>query len=358
MDFIESCYDFLLLSSPFLLLGFSISALIYCFLPLNLIKKYLGRHKLSDVTYASLIGVPLPLCSCSVLPTAITLKKSGATNAATASFIISTPETGVDSISLTYALMDLPMTIIRPVAAFFSAWTAGILNFCFNKEEKTVKVEAKKSCCAHPEQHDGMPNISSKKSMATRLKESFRYAFVDLVDDMAGSLVLGLFVGACISFFVPNNFFENINPITAKLLFCVVGVPLYICASAATPIAASLIMKGISPGTALILLLVGPATNVANIMVIKDYIGKKGVILNIISIIGVALIFSFLTDYFYATYLDGVVNFKLHAHHHEHGETVNWFNTISAWIIIVLLAQSLFRINILSRLKKGSSSCH
>src|SRR5262245_13204320 len=123
MPFLDAVWKYLLISSPYLMLGFFLGGVLHQFVPMAKIKEWLGGDKLSNVLKAALVGVPLPLCSCSVIPTAISLRKNGASKAATSSFLISTPETGVDSIAMTYGLMDLPMTIIRPVAAFFSAFT-------------------------------------------------------------------------------------------------------------------------------------------------------------------------------------------------------------------------------------------
>ena len=135
MSFLSVLWDYILISAPFLMLGLLAGGLINEFLPFSKIKTWFGKGKLSGVFKASAMGVPLPLCSCSVIPAAVTLKKNGASNGATSSFLISTPETGVDSISVTYAMMDLPMTIIRPIAAFITAFVAGVLQIIFNDDE-------------------------------------------------------------------------------------------------------------------------------------------------------------------------------------------------------------------------------
>jgi len=297
MDYLHVLWSYLLVSAPYLLFGFLISGVIHQFVPMETVKKWLGAENKSTIFKAALVGIPLPLCSCSVIPTAVTLRKSGASNGATSAFLISTPESGVDSISITYALMDLPMTIIRPIAAFFSAFFAGLLQYWFNDfklPESEVDAPVK-SCC-------GSKKTVEKKSLKENMRGVFQYAFGKLSDDIAGWLTLGIFLGALINFIVPADFFTSMSMIENRLMILLIGVPLYICASASTPIAVSLMLKGLSPGSALLLLLVGPATNISNIAVLQKYIGKKGVIFNVFSIVFVALIFSFLVDYLYMNY--------------------------------------------------------
>ncbi len=345
LPIIEALHGFLLLSAPYLVLGFTVSALVHCFLPMSLVKRLMGRNRLGDVTWASIVGVPLPLCSCSVIPTAVTLKKAGASNGGVASFLISTPETGVDSISLTYALIDLPMTIIRPIAAFCSAWVGGALNFFFNADGgEPVKDES--SCCHSKKSHESAVTLS----LGQRLKQSFRYSFFDLLDDMAGALSLGLILGAMIFYFVPGDFFHHLDGAMLKFAMFFVGIPLYICASATTPIAASLILKGMSPGTALVLLMVGPATNISNLIIIRQYLGTKGVLLNLLAVVMVALAFSFGMDWLYFHYFNEVSAVKLG---HQHGaEHHAWWEYLSAWLMVVLILLSLLRTKVIPRIKK------
>ena len=343
MEYFSVLWAYLLVSAPYLLFGLFFSGVINQFIPMSKVKKWLGKDSFSSVFKASAVGVPLPLCSCSVIPTAVTLRKSGASNAATSAFLISTPESGVDSISITYALIDLPMTIIRPVAAFCSAFFAGVLQFLFNdfKYVDTEKVDTSKACC-------------SKKAAATqvvfreKIKGVFRFGFGKLSDDIASWLTLGILLGALIDFVVPENFFTSMGMIENRVMILLIGVPLYICASASTPIAVGLMLKGLSPGSALLLLLVGPATNISNIAVLQKYIGKKGVLLNIFSIVFVALIFSFITDYIYANYF--TLNLNEMLKHHDHSG--HWLQILCALILIILLAKGVYRDKLKKYFKK------
>jgi uncharacterized protein len=348
MKFFTELWNFILISSPYLLLGLFVAGLVHAFLTTEKIKQLLGNDSIKDVFLAALLGVPLPLCSCSVIPTAVTLKKSGASNGATSAFLIATPESGIDSVAVTYALMDLPMAIFRPVAAFFSAMVAGLLNNSFNDFELEDTGPGKKSCCSKNK------SVPVKTTVLEKLKIGLKYSFQDLIEDISFWLMIGLVSGALISFFVPEDFFMHLSGWQNRLMILVVGIPLYICASATTPIAAAMVLKGLSPGAALLLLLVGPATNISNIAVLQQYIGKKGIIINIFSIVVVALIFSYMTDYFYANY--SVVNFKL-AIEHQHDE-ISWPNQISAVLISFMILKGIFKNKIQPiLLKKKQKSC-
>lgn len=355
MEFLQSFWKYLSLSSPYLLFGLFIAGVIQQFLNVNRIKKSFGGAGIGSVFKAAFLGIPLPLCSCAVIPAAVTLRKGGANTGATSSFLIATPESGVDSIAVTYGMMDLPMTIIRPIAAFFSAFVAGVFQLIFNsyeyKEEPVAVPEGgeKKSCCASKKAAE------KKRSFAEVIQAVFKFGFGKLINDISLWLLIGLLIGAAIDYFVPMDFFSNLNGWVGRLIILGVGIPMYICASATTPIAASLVMKGMSPGMSLLILLVGPATNVANILVIQKYIGKKGVIINILSIAIVALGFSFLTDYLYAAFT-WPVDYKV-SMNHDHSE-IGWQGVCSI-ILLILIAKGLWIEEIHPRLnKKPPGGCH
>jgi uncharacterized membrane protein YraQ (UPF0718 family) len=231
---------------------------------------------------------------------------------------------------MSYALMDLPMTIIRPVSAFLTATIAGLLNYFFNKETASVtkfnKVVKEDCECDHEHPHSHSENIFIK---------FYNFVFHDLVNDLAKWVILGIFLGALIDFFVPISVLGQLNGLGGKLLMIAIGIPLYICASSTTPIAASLIMKGMSPGTALILLLTGPATNISTLVIMQNYIGKKGVILNACAIAMTALGISFLVDFLYRVYA-WPLNYKiLQVHNEDHFG--NWNHLFSAVLLLILL---------------------
>lgn len=348
LEYFNVLWNYIVVSSPYLIFGLMISGLIHQVIPISSIEKWLGRNNLSSVFRASIVGVPLPLCSCSVIPTAVTLRKSGASNGATSAFLISTPESGIDSISLTYALIDLPMTIIRPVAAFCSAFIAGILQFRFNDfifiEDQPKREKAKTNCCVQPNVKN---TIEIKRTRVSLFFGIFEYGFGKLLNDISVWLTVGIVLGALIDFIIPANFFSTMGIFENRIMILLIGVPLYICASASTPIAVSLMLKGLSPGSALLFLLVGPATNISNIVVLQKYIGKKGVLINIISIVMVALGFSFLTDWIYKEFFVLRLNSLLIDHNHGH----MWWEQVCGIFLIILLVKGIFIMEINPRFK-------
>ncbi|MFP4654236.1 MAG: SO_0444 family Cu/Zn efflux transporter [Methanohalobium sp.] len=265
-------------AAPYIFLGFGVAAVIHIFISDKKIVDYLGASagKYRSVFNASLAGIPLPLCSCGVIPTAISLKKRGATKGATLSFLISTPETGVDSIAITYALIDPIMTVFRPVATFITALSAGIANNIVLKDKvplRSVLSSESSSCtCGSCE----LENDISEKKMSRRFIEGFKYSFIELLGDISKWLILGIFFAGMISYAVPENWIQIYlgGGIHSMLIMLFIGIPLYICASASTPLAAALIAKGTSPGTAFVFLLAGPATNMATLTMVTRYLGK------------------------------------------------------------------------------------
>jgi len=262
-------------SAPYLLFGFAAAGLLRALIPEQRIYGLLGDNSFRSVLLASLIGVPLPLCSCSVIPAATGLRQSGAGKPATTSFLISTPETGVDSISITWALMDPIMTVARPVAAFATALltgsAVGLLPDADEPDAASAEAPAS-SCCSD----DGCSKQEpAAPSRAAAIRAGLQYAFGPLVDDLAAWLVAGFILAAAVAALVPDGFLEALpGGWVSSLLMMVIATPVYICASAATPIAAALVLKGLDPGAALVFLLVGPATNVTTVLVVYRILGR------------------------------------------------------------------------------------
>ncbi len=340
--FFSAILEYLFLSAPYLMLGLVISGIIRTYVSSEKIAKLFGGKSFKSVIKAAVIGIPLPLCSCSVIPTAITLKKQGASNGSTSSFLIATPETGADSVLLTYSMMDLKMAIIRPIISFFTAITAGFLQNIFNSKEElkkeaiglTPKEEPHANSCCHAEK------MKKPSSFFLHLKEIYHNAFVELLDDFSSWLTFGLIAGAIISILIPDNFFLGLDAYLGRFYILLIGIPLYVCASASTPIAAALILKGMSPGMALLFLLVGPATNVTNLLVLKKYIGTRGVLINLFTIAIVSLLASFFIDYLYSIFAWHLpISFGGHEHLNEFG----WITYSLSGLFVVLLVLSLKR---------------
>lgn len=340
MAYWSSLWNFLLVTAPFFLVGLILSGILFGLVSFERLRHWLGGEKLMGVIKAAIVGIPLPLCSCSVIPAAVTLKKSGAGNGATSSFLISTPETGVDSVLMSYAMMDIPMTILRPVSAFLSSIIAGMMQIFFN-----------------PEPQINFPNRQKKALIETRKtwREMMRFSFVDLLDDMSLWLTLGILAGAFVQVAVPDQFFSGTDNLLYRLTLLAVCIPLYICASATTPLVASLVMKGMSPGVGLLILLVGPAVNLSNILVLQKHLGKKTVFINVLAISLVALGLSYLTDFLYAFFQWPILfQVETHTHLHDHGA---WYEIGSAVIMSALLIYSLLKTQVWNRIK-GQKHLH
>lgn len=333
--------------SPYLLLGFFFAGLLHAFVPGVVYSRYLSGHGFRSVIYAAMLGVPLPLCSCGVLPTAMSLKKEGASKGATVAFLIATPETGVDSIAATYSLMGLPFAIIRPVAAFLTSLFAGVLVNKFDKTEPEVEKESEPehSCCCHHEEKQPEPEHSccchNEEKHSNRLVEALRYGFIDMMGDIGKWLVVGLVVAGLITVFVPNEFFEVFkdNTFLSMLLVLCIAIPMYICATGSIPIAVALIMKGLTPGAALVLLMAGPACNVASMLVLGKRLGKKTLLLYLFAIITGAIVAGCIIDilpreWFMPTIMQSACCSP---------EDTSWFNWTCTGILTMLLLYSLIR---------------
>jgi len=315
VDFLKTLFiDFLTIlgeMSPYLLLGFFFAGLLHAFMPRQKIEKYFSGNPIKSSFLASIFGIPLPLCSCGVIPTGAALYKNGASKGGTVSFLISTPQTGVDSILATFSLMGLPFAIIRPLAAFITGITGGVITGVVNKNEPV-------------HQHVDEDGSNQHKSFGEKLKMVFNYGFVEFIQDISKWLVIGLVLAAIISALIPNDFFEllNLSPILQMLLILVVSIPLYICATGTIPLAAILILKGISPGAAFVLLMAGPATNAATITMIGKVLGKKSLLVYLSTIIGGALLFGLLIDYVLPVQWFSIVANEHLGHMHAHGLSI------------------------------------
>ena len=273
--------------SPYLLLGFGFAGLLHAFVPAQIYHRYLSKNDFRSVLWAAMIGVPLPLCSCGVIPTAMSLRKEGASKGATTSFLIATPQTGVDSILATASLLGIPFAIIRPIAALVTALFGGqLVNIATRNEKNEVVEDANRTTTPRPQ---GLWN---------KIKEAFRYGYFEMMQDIGKWLMIGLVVAGLITVFVPDDFFLYFNdkPLLTMLMVLAVSVPMYVCATGSIPIAAALMLKGLSPGAALVLLMAGPACNMASIMVIGKVLEKKTMWVYLFSIILGAVSFGLLID--------------------------------------------------------------
>ncbi len=290
-------WSLLIEMAPYLLFGFFIAGILHVFMPRERIYRHFSKDNLSSVVKASLFGIPLPLCSCGVIPVAAHLNKEGASKGATTSFLVSTPTTGVDSILATYSLLGPLFAVIRPIASFFAGILSGSLVNMTSKN-KTVLAPKNFVCSTCDVDKPHSHNLSEK------IKLIFKYGFLELIEDTGKWLIIGVLVGGIIGYLISPDLISKYlgKPQISYPLMLLVGIPMYVCATGSIPIAASLIMKGMSPGAGLIFLFVGPATNTATISFVGGKMGKKILFIYIFSIIFSALLFGLVIDYIWKIY--------------------------------------------------------
>jgi hypothetical protein len=334
--------------SPYLILGFFFAGLLHLLVPKERVRQYMGNNSLGSVFNASLFGIPLPLCSCGVIPTGLSFYRHGASKASTVSFLISTPQTGVDSIFVTYSMLGLPLAIIRPLVAFVTGLFGGMIT----KRADPVKEEL--SAKGNEEDTDVIPN-----GFLPRIKEMFRYAFVEFLQDISKWLVAGLLIAALISVVVPDDFFAQkiSNDFLGMILILIVSIPVYICATASVPVAAVLILKGLSPGAALVLLMAGPATNAATITMITKVLGKRSLAGYLGAIVTGALTAGLMIDYLLPDEWFAIPE-HLGMMTHQHGMLPDWLKLTSgvALILLIINGYILKRINSKKLNKKRMNS--
>ena len=344
-DILHAAWTLLEESSLYILLGLAIGGLLKVFLSPDFVAAHLGRGRFASVFKAALLGVPIPLCSCGVLPAAVQLKRQGANSGATTAFLISTPESGVDSIAVSWALLDPLMTVARPVAAFLSALAAGITENLFSFKEKSLAppplpmATAPAGACS--DSACGCSHDVKKEGLPARIGQGLRYAATDIWGDLAGWFFIGIAVAACITVLVPDDLISRHlgGGIGAMLLMLVIGVPMYVCATASTPIAAALILKGVSPGAALVFMLAGPATNVAALVVLLRILGKRGLAVYLGSIAVVSVLCGLALDALYLSLgLSAVATIG------EVAETMpDWLMLIATGLLLLLSLPILIR---------------
>ncbi len=351
----KEVFDLVYQMSPYILLGFLFAGLMHAFIPNAIYRKYLGGSSFRTVVNAAILSIPIPLCSCGVIPTAMSLRKEGASKGATVSFLICTPQTGIDSIIATYSLMGLPFALLRPFIAITTAIAGGaIVNRFAGKDEQaaTSATEGNHSqadsdhCKAdgcHCDTNDNHSHAdgASKHSFVKKLGIALNYAFVEMMQDIGKWLMAGLLVAGLITVFVPQSFFElfSDNSLLSMIIILLFALPMYLCATGSIPIAMALMMKGLSPGTALVLLMAGPAINFASMLIIGKVMGRRTMLLYIATIVGGAILFGLGIDYLLPR--EWFTAPLAHIHAHEHGPS--YFNIGSTVLLAALLINAFIR---------------
>lgn len=311
--------------APFLILGMLVSGLISVFIDNSIIFKHIGSKNFVSIFKATLMGIPLPLCSCGVIPVAATLKDSGASKGATTSFLVSTPQTGVDSIFLTYGMLGPVFALFRPLAAFISGLFCGLAVNSIDDE-------------MHHHSYDENYIKKEKGNLIQTIKSGIQYGFVTMPADIVVPMFQGLFIAAAISLFLPPEFlasFINSDSFFMYLIMLVVSLPFYVCATASIPIAVALFSKGVSAGAIFVFLMAGPATNASSIAVIKNIMGKKILFFYLALISFSAVFFGLVFDFFFEINMGDILR---NSHHHHHNE--GFFSMITMLFFIVIMANA------------------
>lgn len=316
--------------APYLLLGFFVAGLLSVFVSPEKVARHLGGNGIWPVLKASVFGVPLPLCSCGVIPVATSLRRHGASRGATTAFLLSTPQTGVDSIMVTFSLLGPVFAIFRPLAAFVTGTVGGVLVNIFRRPAKDAiehdEVTCTDECCS----------TDSHGSASVR---ALRYGFITLPRDIARPMIAGVAIAGLISAFTPPDFIRHTigAGIGAMLIMMAMGIPIYVCATASVPIAAAMIAKGASPGAALVFLMTGPATNAAAIATLWKVLGRRTTLIYLGTVVVCALGSGLLLDYAFT--VTGVAPM-----HGGHRMIPLWARSISAVALLgALLAGVLGR---------------
>ncbi len=311
--------------APYLLFGFFVAGILSVVLSADTIEKHLGGRGIWPILKASALGVPLPICSCGVIPVSAAIRRHGAGKGPTTAFLISTPQTGVDSILVTYSLLGPVFAIYRPIAALISGLIGGMAVSAFDPEDNQAdppKEACTEACCTGVDTHG-------------RLYRALAYGFGTIPRDIAGALLVGLLIAALASALVPADFFTKhmSGGVVQILLLMLLGIPIYMCATASIPIAAGLIMAGVSPGAAFALLVTGPATNAATISTVWKVLGRRTCLIYVGTMVMAA--------FFGGLLLNQLVTTKqvTDAMHHDWMPT--WVKTVAAIALLGVLTYAI-----------------
>ncbi len=314
--------------SPYLLFGFFVAGVLSVLVSQSLVEKHLGGRGLWPLIKASFFGVPLPLCSCGVIPVSMSLHKHGASKGSTVAFLLSTPQTGVDSIFVTYSLLGPVFAVFRPLVALVTGLIGGVLVDTFvpvTGEQKDKSDKCTDECC-------------QGGKYADRFVHGLKYGFITLPRDIGKAMLIGLVIAALISAVVPEDFFADKllgTGIFAMLVMMVLGIPVYVCATASVPIAVAMIAKGLTPGAALVFLITGPATNAAGLATIWQVLGRRTAIVYLFTVVVCALGSGLLLDAIFPELSSFVQT-------HVHQMKPSVIGHLSAIILIALLIYSMF----------------
>jgi uncharacterized membrane protein YraQ (UPF0718 family) len=320
-------WDVMAIMAPYLLLGFFVAGVLSAFVPVSFIERHLGRRGLWQIVKASLLGVPIPLCSCSVIPVAASLRRHGATKGATISFLTSTPQTGVDSIAATWGLLGPLFAVFRMAVAFVTGVICGVVTEAFTPPSAESADECRDESCP----------TCNPKSGVHKWKQVFVYGFSTLPRDIGKALLIGIIISGLLGALVPADFFTRYlnSEWLSMLAVMALGIPLYVCSTGSIPIALAMIGMGLSPGAALVFLITGPATNTATIATVLKTMGFRPVVIYLITLAGCSLAAGWL--------LNRLITARLITEQvHHHASTAGYLEQVCALFLIGLLLAAIF----------------
>lgn len=352
MTFLTILWNLVVESAPWLLVGYLLAGIIKQVIPNEWIQKQLAKPGFVSIVKGALIGAPLPLCSCGVIPTALAVRKAGASKGATSSFLVATPETGVDSISFSFAVLGPVFAIARPIAALISAIVAGVLVHRFDGEESEVATAKPSVGCCKAQSGIVKPTEQVLVSLGGKLVLAVKYGYGRMISDTAKWLVIGLVAAAMITTALPQSFFLQWGDgLLAMVVMVIVGLPMYICATASTPVAAGLLFAGVSPGAALVFMLTGPATNIATMGMIKEQLGVRSLVAYTAGVIVSAIACGLLLNQLFS-----IFDWPLHLSMMTHGESFPIWRQLAAILLCALIARVWLQPLFLGRAEPAESA--
>lgn len=340
---VASCWDLLADMAPYVLLGFAAAGALWVWLPQGLVERHLGGgRRLWPVFKAALAGIPIPLCCCGVIPLAASLRRQGAGRGPTTAFLISTPQTGVDSILVTYSLLGPVFAALRPLTALASGVLGGLLVAATEKRAEPAPIISSLNAQLIPQPSTCAcgcgSNCAAGGPPPSPIKGAFQYGFGELPQDLARPFTLGLVAAGGLAALLPPNFFQDYlgQGLASMSLMLVVGAPLYICATAAVPLAAAFLAKGLSPGAVLVFLMAAPATNLATMALVWKIMGPRTLFCYLAAVALIALAAGYVTDFFFSGLtVEGLAEVSQ--------EIYSLFSQLSAIVLAGLLARGLWR---------------
>lgn len=336
--------------APFLLLGFLVAGWLSVFIDPAWLERHLGGRGFGSTAKAAMLGVPLPLCSCGVLPVGASLRQHGASRAATTAFLLSTPQTGVDSILVTWTMLGPFFAVFRPLAALLTGLLGGAAVQLLVPDPRPPR---------QPAVADGDARARGPqrpRGLLPKILAAGRYGLVSLPRDIGRALLLGLILAGLLGALVPPDFLEGYlgHGVVAILVMVAIGIPLYVCATASVPLAAGFIGMGASPGAALAFLIAGPATNAAALTTLTRVLGRRTTVIFLVTVAVSAVGGGLLLDWLLPRVAQAVPSLAGGVHHHPQ---VGWWEHLCGVLLAGVMTWAWWT-GLRRNAPAGEDGCH